>query len=330
MRLPRLDLRLRIAAVLSIVCISIVGTLGVTLYAAADEMEQALIEQLVTEELDSLVERTQSGERVFASGPNLQYYVLHSAADREQLPPTVRSLGPGLHEVGQGSSEKRIGIRDNGGTRYVVVYDEGAHELREAHLRQLLLFSLITAIILSIVVGYALAGVLTRQLDELAERVVLLAPDEPHPPLERADHDREVATLARALDQYHNRLLAMMQREQEFTANASHELRTPLTAITTTCELLRADAHLDEKSRKRVETVSEAAARITDHLESLLRLARAEIIPAQESVRLRQCVTDAAAPYRQAMADKKLQFDVRVAEGVVLRLDRKALQLVLA
>lgn len=329
MRLPRLDLRLRIAAVLAIVCISIVGTLGVTLYAAADEMEQALIEELVTEELDSLVERSRSGERVFATGPNLQYYVLYSAADYEQLPSTIRNLGPGLHEVGQGASHKRIGIRDNDGKRYVVVYDEGAHELREAHLRQLLFFSLITSIVVSIVVGYALAGVLTRQLDDLAERVVRLAPNEPHPPLKRADHDREVAALAHALDQYHTRLLAMMQREQEFTANASHELRTPLTAISTTCELLGADTNLDDKARGRVQNISEAAKHMADGLESLLRLARGDITDKEESVHLRQCVAEAAAPYSKQMADKKLQFDLQIAESVVLRLERKALQLVL-
>ncbi|MGZ5139919.1 MAG: hypothetical protein ACXWCX_19160, partial [Burkholderiales bacterium] len=55
----KLDLRLRIAAVLAIVCIAIVGALGFTLYRASEKLESALVEQLVSEEMDFLVKRAQ-------------------------------------------------------------------------------------------------------------------------------------------------------------------------------------------------------------------------------------------------------------------------------
>src|ERR1700687_2965897 len=58
-RVVKLDLRLRIAAVLAIVCIAIVGALGYTLYRASEEMERALVEQLVSEEMDFLINRAQ-------------------------------------------------------------------------------------------------------------------------------------------------------------------------------------------------------------------------------------------------------------------------------
>ncbi|MES2564498.1 MAG: histidine kinase dimerization/phospho-acceptor domain-containing protein, partial [Pseudomonadota bacterium] len=262
---PELGLRLRIAVVLATVCIVIIGTLGVTLDLASDDMEQSLVEQLVTEELESLVERTRAAQGYVAvSGPNLQYYVLTSKADYMQLPPEIRILGPGLHNIGRGSSGRRIAIRDGDRRRYIVVYDEGPHEVRKARFRQLLLFCVLSAAAVAILLGYKFAGVLTRQLDELSTRVAQLAPDEPHPPLARPDHDREVAALAHALDAYHARLMDVMQREQEFTTNTSHELRTPLTAIRTSCELLSADAKLDDKARRRVEFVANAAAQMTE------------------------------------------------------------------
>jgi signal transduction histidine kinase len=146
----------------------------------------------------------------------------------------------------------------------------------------------------------------------------------------RADHDREVAALAHALDEYHSRVIEMMRREQEFTANASHELRTPLTAIRTSCELLEADPALNDKSRRRVGMIDSAALQMTERIETLLFLARQHRPEALERVALRRMVDDAAAPYREEMTRKGLAFDLRIPEGEVLQLDRKALQLVLA
>jgi len=331
MRLFKLNLRLRIAAVLATVCLAMVGALGITLYMASEDMEQALVEQLVTEELESLVERSRISEvSTSQGGPNLQYYVLSTPGDYEQLRPEIRALGAGLHEIGHGANEKRVAVRDSHGKRYIVVYDEGPHEVREARFRQLLLLLLISAAIVATALGYALAGVLTRQLDELAARVMTLAPDEPHSPLERDDHDSEVAALARALDQYHARVISMMQREQEFTANASHELRTPLTAIRTSCELLAGDEDLNPKVRTRLERIDGAATQMTERIESLLLLARRGHPDARERVRLRRCVDDAAIPYRDEMARKGLEFQLRVPNEAVIELDRKALQLVLS
>lgn len=331
MRLPKLDLRLRISAVLATVCIAVVGGLGITLYMASEDMEQALVQQLVAEELDSLIERAKvSGPHVAVGGPNFRYYVLSWPADRAKLPPPVSELGPGHHDIGHGLEEMHVAVRDAGDRRYVVTYDAGPHEEREARFRDLLLFSIVSAALVAIVLGYWLAGFLTRQLDELASRVAGLAPDEPHPPLQRSGHDREVAALAGALDEYHARLMDMMHREQEFTANASHELRTPLTAIRTSCELLEADAALSVKSRSRIAMIDSAALQMTERIEALLFLARQHRPEAVEPVALRHCVDDAAGPYRDEMTRKGLAFELRIPEDAVLQLDRKALQLVLA
>lgn len=331
MRLPKLDLRLRIAVVLATVCIAVVGALGITLYLASEDMEEALVEQLVLEEMDALVERARiSGAPLPTGGPNLQYYVLSSPGDYEKLPPGLRHLGPGHHQVGRGPDEQHIAVRDVDGTRFIVAYDESLHEAREARFRGLVYLSVGTAALVAVILGYLLAGVLTRQLTELASRVARLAPDEPHPPLEREDHDREVAALAHALDAYHARVLDMMAREQEFTANASHELRTPLTAIRTSCELLGADADLHEKSRMRVDMIDGAARQMTECIESLLYLARQHRREAREPVDMRRCIDDAAAACRDEIERKGLAFDVEVRGDASIELDRKALQLVLA
>lgn len=316
---------------LATVCIAVVGALGFALYLASQDMEQALVEQLVAEELESLIERARlPGAPIAVGGPNFHYYVLETPEDRERLPPAIRALGPGHYDIGQGLDETHVAIRDDGRRRYVVTYDAGPHEQREARFRDLLLMMLLTAALVAVLLGYWLAGVLTRQLNDLASRVSRLAPDVPHPPLKRADHDREVAALAQALDEYHARIIDMMLREQEFSANASHELRTPLTAIRTTCELLAAEPILSDKVRARVDMIDRAATQMTERMESLLFLARRHPAQDPEMVALRQCVDDAAAPYREEMARKGLSFEIQISQNELLQLDRKALQLVLA
>ena len=330
MKLPRLNLHLKIAIALATISIAVVGALGITLYMASVEMEDALVEQLVAEELDSLYQRARSGAPISAGGPNLQYYVLRGPEDYRKLPLTLQDLGPGHHEIGNGRDELHVAVRDVDGARYVVVYDSGQHEVLETRFRNLLLLALATAAAIAVLLGYWLAGVLMRQLTHLASQVRVLAPDVPHPPLERADHDPEVAAVAHALDEYHARIVNMIRREQEFTANASHELRTPLTGIRTSCELVLADRHLSEKTRARVEMIDGSARQMTERIEALLFLARPQSPQELELVALRRCAEEAADPYRDEITRKGLSFQVEISEAEVVRADRKALQLVLA
>jgi signal transduction histidine kinase len=330
MRARRLDLRLRIAVAFAAVCIAVVGGLGVALYLASLEIEKALIQQIVAEELEFLMQRGRTGAVVAAGGPNLQYYILRAPADYRRLPAKLRTLEPGNHEVGSGPDELHVAVRDSEGIRYVVVYDAGQHDARMQRFRHLLILSLGAVVIIALILGYWLAAVLTRQLTDLAARVKVLAPDEPHPPLEQPTHDREVAALAHALDQYHTRIVEMMQHEQEFTANASHELRTPLTAIRTSCELLALEPGLSEKGKFRLAMVARAAEQMTERMEALLLLARQHLPSGTETISVRECVDAAADPYRDDMAHKGLELQIDIPPEDTAQVDRKALQLVLA
>ena len=323
-------LRLRIAIAFAITCIAVVSALGFTLYTASEELEEALVDQIVSEEVDYLMQRHRADSSYQpVAGPNLQYYILRAPADTARLPEPLRALRPGNHEVGNDASERHVAVRESGGTRFVVVYDTGPHELREQQFRRLLLLTLATLFVAAFVIGYWLAGVLTRQLTELAQRVSRLAPDTPHEPLARANQDWEVAALARALDDYQQRIERMVRREQEFTANASHELRTPLTGIKTSCELLAAEPGLNARTRARIDMISAAADRMAEQIQALLFLAREQTPGAVQSVDLATCVADAVAACRAEIARKGLNLEIDVGTDVIVQLDPRALHLVL-
>lgn len=331
MLLPSLGLRLRIALTVALVCLLVVGGLGVTLYTASENLEDALMQQLVDGEMDYLVERHRQ-DPVFVPQPaaNFQNYIVRSPEDRERLPAHMRELGVGYHEAFVGKEEFEVLVREANGVRYYVAYEVGLYEQREHSFKILAWIAVLAAAFVSLALGYWLSGVLVSQVTGLAREVSDLKPGRPRGALARPDQDPEVALLARAFDDYQARIETMIRREQEFTANASHELRTPLTAITTSCELLLADPSLGPMARARVVQVIDSATRMAEQIEALLLLARGDSLGEIEPVVLADCVAEAAAPVRAEIARKGLALEVAVASDAVLDLNYQGLRLVLA
>ena len=327
----KLGLRLRVAVALALACLLVVGALGFTLYTASEDMEESLIDQLVAEEMDFLLKRhRQNPAYLPQQSSNLQGYIVRDATEEAQLPEHLRKLPPGRHELFVGGDEFHILIRETGGVRYYVAYEVGLHEQREQEFKLLVLFSVLTAALASLALGYWLSGVLVRQVTELAGRVATLKPGEEHSELTRPGQDPEVAMLARVFEDYQARIEQMIRREQEFTSNASHELRTPLTAIGTSCELLLRDATLSEKARTRVAMIEEAAHRMTGQLQALLLLARGQALGETEPVAIADCVAEAAKPCLGEIARKGLALEVAAARDAVLEVNYEALRLVLS
>lgn len=332
MRLKRLNLKLRITAAISIVCISIIAMLGGAFYMASERMELALVEQLIGEELDFLIRRYQADPEFHPEpGPNVEFYILTLNANASEYPAFLRNLPNGHHEIdiGNNRGERDVMIRQVGTTRFVVVYNIGPYEQQEKEFRQLIVVGLVIVMVLAIGIGYLLSGFLTRQLTLLAQRVSSLTPGTEHKPLLRDKQDQEVAMLAQAFDQYHTLFIEMIQREQQFTANVSHELRTPLTAIRTSSELLLQDNSLSEKGQTRVRDIIKSVSDMAEHVQALLLLARQQEIGTKEEFGLRECIQDVLVPFREEIIRKGLRVDLDVPECTVAHVNRQALQLVL-
>jgi len=197
----KLGLRYRVALALALACLLVVSALGVTLYAASEDMEESLIGQIVAEEMDYLVQRHRENRDYQPQrSSNLQGYIVRDAAARQALPAFLREVGPGRHEFYLDRDEFHVLVREDGATRYYVAYEVGLHEQREEEFKLLVLLSVLTAVIASLALGYWLSGVLVRQVVDLADRVVTLKPGERHVGLARPGQDVEVAMLARAFD----------------------------------------------------------------------------------------------------------------------------------
>jgi signal transduction histidine kinase len=324
-------LRLRVGLTLALACLLVVGALGFTLYMVSEDLEEGLIDQIISEEMDYLIARhKQNAAYVPQSSSNLHGYIVRDAQERARLPAHLRELPLGQHELFVNKEEHHILIREEAGIRYYVGYEVGLHEEREDQFKLLVLLSVLTAAAVSLVLGYWLSGLLVQQVTDLADRVGTLEPGEAREALTRPNQDVEVATLARAFEGYQARIRQMMEREQEFTSNVSHELRTPLTAIRTSCELLLAEPSLAVKTRTRVEQINTAASRMTDQTQALLFLARGKAPGNIEPVALADCANDAIDPYRIEIERKAITVESLIERNAVLEIDYQALRLVLS
>ncbi|PTR08477.1 signal transduction histidine kinase [Nitrosospira sp. Nsp5] len=320
-------LRLRVALAFAVFCIVVVGTLGISLYIASDDIEEAHIEQIIETEMDYLLQRyRERADFVPQVGSNLEKYIVHDSIEESQLPSYLQGLNYRRHKVFRGPEEVRVAVRHVDGVKFLVAYEIGLHDQRQQELRLLIVLSLLSVVGVALVVGYLLAGLLVKQVTDLAERVRHLAPgDVQGTTMIQPGQDEEVAQLAHALDDYQNRITRMLRREQEFTANVSHELRTPITTILTSCELLVTEPNLSERTRSRIGMIEAAATRMGEQLQALLFLAREQALGIMEPVALAECVYDAVEPVCTEIYRKRLIFEVAIAPKAVLTLNRQAL-----
>lgn len=327
----KLSLRRRVALGIATLGILIVTAHSVALYLVTRDQEEELIAQILTEEMDHLI--AAHARDPGAPPPrirNLNGYLVATERARAELPPYLRELPLGDHDLRVRDVTLRVAVRAVGATRFYIAYDATHHEDRMRQLVWLLLLGVVATAALAAGLGYWLSELLTQPVSDLAARVGALGPGRPEAPLADRYADEEVKRLAQAFDGYLRKVADLIEREQEFTANVSHELRTPLTAIQTSCELLAQDPRLDAAARGRLDMIRRAAARMSELTRALLFLARGEQAAEVEDVSVHACVAEVAELLRDALAQRGLALEIAVDPPAVLRVDRNALFLTLA
>jgi heavy metal sensor kinase len=94
----------------------------------------------------------------------------------------------------------------------------------------------------------------------------------------------EIERLARGWNRFLERLEGSVKRIRQFTADASHELRTPVAFIRATAELALRRDRSPVEYRKALADIEAESGRMTELIESLLALARADSSDAQMPV----------------------------------------------
>lgn len=328
----RLSLRLKVALALFVAAIALVAVQTLGVRALAESQEERLVRSIIDDDMRNLLQSYRDEPASLPPvDPVVGARVSQEGGQWFDLPASLATLPEGVHRVVVHGRDIHVAVVRFGGERVYRAYDYSAYEQRFRDGIDTLTFVTALFVLPSVWLAYWLSGLLVRQVGGLARQVRALRSGAASAIDPRGYDEREVAELADAVNDYHGRMAAMVEREKEFTANVSHELRTPLTRIRTSCELLEPVAgSLDAKSRQRLQQIEQAAEDMHALIECLLALAREESATVAASARLAAIIGAIIERYAERLEKQAVRAVVSVPDEVRVQANAPALGIVLS
>ncbi len=299
--------------------------LSTGLYLATLDLEQRLIAQTLTAELDDYMARyALNPSAPPPSTTNLRSFAITQGTT---APLDLGTLAPGFHTVQVKGVNHFAAVGDRHGVRFVVLFDATSVERREHQFLLLLSAGVVTVALFSATVGLWLAGRVIFPVRELAGRVAHLAPEDPLAPLARDFPHDEVGELARTFDLHLGRLRSFIDRERGFTADVSHELRTPLAVIQGAVEVLLTQPALPESTRTRLDRIARAGQEMKEMTSALLSLAREAQTAPQGPCSVADVLTEVIGNHRYLLRNKAVDVALDLDARPELPVERAVLRI---
>ncbi len=328
----RTSLRFRVTLSFALLAAGISATLAGVLYVLTIRMEEQLVEDTLSAELEDYMSRyVLDPGTAPPSSTTIRSYVLPPAGERN-FPGVLDGLHPGLHRVELDGTGYYAEVRVSDGVRFAVLYDDTRIRRRETRFMLVLAGAAITMTLLSAVLGWWLARRVVYPVSELARRVTALSPAAGRIRLGDRFPDDEVGQLAHDFDDYQQRLAEFVERERAFTGDVSHELRTPLAVIEGASEILLTDSDLDGETRGRVERIARSASEASEVVSALLLLAREENTEAYSvsECQVEDVLKQVVQGYMRPGNKKPVFFELKIHEHPVLEVEPALLRVVLS
>lgn len=327
----RTSLRFRVTLSFALLAAAISAGLAGVLYVLTIKMEEHLIEETLSAELEDYMGRyALDPDTAPPSSTKIRSYVLSTASEGDS-PGTLYELEPGLHHVKLDGISYFAEVRVSDDIHFAVLYDDTQIRHRETMFVLFLAGGSFTMILLSAVLGWWLARRIMYPVSELARRVSELTPEAGSTQLGDIFTNDEVGLLARDFDDYQKRLADFVDRERAFTGDVSHELRTPLAVIDGAAEILLADPDLDEDKRRRVERIAQAVREASEVTSALLLMAREE---SSEAYTVSECQVEdvlkqVIQAYLRLRNKNTLLMELKIEDHPVLEVEPSLLRVVL-
>lgn len=325
----RLELRDRVALGFALLGAGICLVVAIGMDLATDELEQRLLEDTMTAELLEAQDHVAlDPARPLPATATIRTYLI-PGPNAARLPPGVSSLPLGFSEIRLDGRIYATAIAQVGDRRFVVLYDRTALVRHEQGLHLFLTVGILVMGLLSALGGRWLAAAVIAPVTQLARRVGELPPGERGGGLARDFAHDQVGELARALDDYTERLAAAMEREQSFTGDVSHELRNPLTVIQGAVEVLRATSGMPPAALAPLERIARSVSTMDEISGVLLALARGDSACGAErpAILVEDLVGELVEGYRAQVRGRPIELELRVEASPTIEADRAALRI---
>jgi len=284
---PRARRRLRTRIILSFFLLG----LGLTLLLAfatnwvRGRVEQDMVEDVMNRNIDAYSKRFYASDGKDIGLPVQQMYGRVVGKDKfeslKQDQPEWYSLGDGIHPINGRNEDGSpfaylLAVRKTPDTWFFLAYDMQESVRRSEKFERALYIVVPVFTLFSLLLGWWSASRVMAPVSELARRLRRSGNSSDPEALAPYFAGDEVGELAKALDDYSERLTEVVQRDREFNADVSHELRTPLAVIRGAVELLLSKPELDERTRTRLQRIQRSEQQCTDLISALLLLSRNE------------------------------------------------------
>lgn len=218
--------------------------------------------------------------------------------DSDPLPDALRKLSPGTHhDVPLDDHVYHVLKTDTEGYPTYVAIETSSFSYQERWLQAALVGLAILDVPLAFFMGIWMVRQIAIPHERLASRVSELDPAKDTIHIGGDFQGLEVEQIARAIDQYQDRLRGFIDRERTFTAAASHELRTPLTALRSSAEVLHYDKRLDPTLQDYTQKMIQACIEMGNTLEGLMWLSREDQQPRPEILNLVAVVEEVVSKF---------------------------------
>ncbi len=199
-------------------------------------------------------------------------------------------------------------------------------------LRDYSLFALGGIFLISLVVGWFVAGRLLRPVGEITRTANRLSASDLSQRINATGPHDELRILADTVDGMLDRLDDAFRAERALVEDVSHELRNPVAVVQANVEAVLADEHAtaDERANA-LAVISRATARMSRLLEDLLATARRRSGSfADQKVDLQSFVSEVVDDHRIFAEERPLRVNTRLSPGPVVFADPESLARALA
>lgn len=288
-------------------------------------VENALVEDVMNKNIDEYARRYYADRSRNPDLPVQQMYARVVGPDKfdtlQSEQPEWHRLGDGIHRLSGRNPDGtpfvyKLAVRKTPDAWFFLAYDMTRASRGDAQFNRAIFGSVVLFTLFSLLVGWWAASRVMSPVTELARRLRRSGRSSEPEALAAHFAEDEVGELAKALDDYAERLTDVVKRDREFNADVSHELRTPLAVIRGASELLLAKPDMDEKTRVRLQRIQRAEQNCTDLISALLLLSRNERGHGAADVgRLAEQLLDA---HRGQLGGKPLTLRLDGAQGQVI------------
>lgn len=329
----QLSLRARLMWAI-VALVTLISTLFVTVvWEMKVRLEAVAFSHMVADQLD-LILQAPGGPASFDESLLRDWHLYYG--DRlAQMPPAFANLPAGSHHaVRVDGRYYQIEVSDSRNEHVVLSHDITEWELQEHWLLRVLAAGVLLVLGVAVVAGRWSAIAVLAPLQQLTRHLGKVRPDQRGVRIAGDFQGSETAHIARAFDQYMERLDQFVEREKYFATAASHELRTPLAVIKGAVEVLDAQSRqqaMTPASQRALQRIERASDDMMGFIEVSLLLSREESNPVSDghgvsvAAVVRQLCDDLSAP----MHERGIRLQLTLADDIELQQSHSVVQVLI-